>query len=318
MAPRHEFPYDRRGFSGAGFIEVRMRQRDAVALRHCEAGLLHMWRGEFGEALAEYDTALGSARGEETRELITIRKAEALVAADRPGAEISELAAIVMRRGSARHVYLAATVLLQRYSNLDDRRRAIFYGEIACATVAALEDPFARATVLNNMGVVLTEDSQFERAIDSFQQALDRLEEVPEHPNADRLRCRAMLNLGGAKILNDVYDEGIRIIERVVDQVDDDQCRADGLLDLSLGYVHLGVFGAAEKRAREALALARNRRQIRNANLLMGAICARAGKWEEAETYFDVVAAFYPAFKNLKQLLTAIDLCKIVNWTLPH
>ena len=291
-----------------------MSERDLEALRHCEAGLQHMWKGEVDEAIAEYDTALESATTEETRELITIRKAEALIAVDREGPEVSALSAIVMRRRSNKHVYMASTVLLRRFSNLEDRRRAIFYGDIACSTIAALDDPFARASVLNNLGVVLVEDSQFGRAIESFEQALTCIQTVPEHPHSDPLRCSAMLNLGGAQIMNDAYDEGIEIIESVILQIDDAEWRADGLLDLSLGYLNLEEVDVAEELAREALSLACTRRQIRNGNHLLGEICARTGRWDEAEVHFDVVAGFYPGFKNLKQLLTAVDLCKIVNW----
>jgi tetratricopeptide (TPR) repeat protein len=273
-----------------------------------------MWKGEVDEALAAYDHALAMAGAEENRELITIRKAEALIAVERDGPEVSALAAIVMRRRSSRHVYMAATVLLRRYSNLEDRRRAIFYGDIASAAVVDLDDAFARAALLNNLGVVLVEDSQFERAIRAFGDALACLQTLTDHPHVDPLRCSAILNLGGAKILNDVYEEGIQLIESVILEIDDSEWRADALLDLSLGYLNLEVLDTAEELTREALALACTRRQIRNGNHLLGEICTRTGRWDEADIHFDVVAGFYPGFKNLKQLLTTVDLCKIVNW----
>ena len=291
-----------------------MSERDSEALRHCEAGLQHMWRGEVDEALAEYDVALEDASAEEIRELITIRKAEALIAVERDGPEIAALAAIVMRRRSSRHVYMASAVLLRRYSNLQDRRRAIFYGDIASNAVVELDDAFARAALLNNLGVVLVEDSQFGRAIESFEGALESIAAVPQHPHAEPLRVSATVNLGGAKIMNDDYESGIELIETVILHVDDAEWRADALLDLSLGYLNVEEFDTAEELAREALSLACTRRQVRNGNHLLGEICTRTGRWDEADVHFDVVAGFYPGFKNLKQLLTAVDLCKIVNW----
>lgn len=293
-----------------------MSERDQAALGHCEVGLQHMWKGEVDEALAAYDLAHALATSEESRELITIRKAEALIAVERDGPEVSALVSIVMRRRSSRHVYMASAVLVRRYSNLEDRRRAIFYGDIASTAVADLDDPFARAALLNNLGVVLVEDSQFERASQAFTDALACIGEIPEHSHAGPLRCSATLNLGGAKILNDLYEEGIQLIESVILEVDDAEWRADALLDLSLGYVNLEDFDTAEELAREALSLACTRRQIRNGNHLLGEICTRTGRWDEADVHFDVVAGFYPGFKNLKQLLTAVDLCKIVNWKL--
>lgn len=291
-----------------------MSERDSEALRHCEAGLQYMWKGEVDEAIAEYDSALEDAAAEEVRELITIRKAEALIAVERDGPEINALASIVMRRRSSRHVYMASAVLLRRYSNLQDRRRAIFYGDIASKAVLDLDDAFARAALLNNLGVVLVEDSQFERAIESFEGALESIAAVPRHPHAEPLQVSATVNLGGAKIMNDDYEEGIELIETVILHVDDAEWRADALLDLSLGYLNVEDFDTAEELAREALSLACTRRQIRNGNHLLGEICTRTGRWDEADVHFDVVAGFYPGFKNLKQLLTAVDLCKIVNW----
>ena len=93
-----------------------MTDRDREALQHCEAGLQHMWKGEVDAALAEYDRAAVLAASDEMRELVTIRKAEALVAAEREGPKVSALAGIVMRRRSHRHVYLAAGTLMRRWS----------------------------------------------------------------------------------------------------------------------------------------------------------------------------------------------------------
>ena len=60
-----------------------MTERDREALRYCEDGLQHMWKGEVHAAIAAYDKGLAQAKSEESRELITIRKAEALIAVDR-------------------------------------------------------------------------------------------------------------------------------------------------------------------------------------------------------------------------------------------
>ncbi|HEY0372750.1 MAG TPA: hypothetical protein VGD79_12150 [Thermoanaerobaculia bacterium] len=291
-----------------------MSESNQEALHYCETGLQHMWKGEVDEALAAYDQALTLASADESRELITIRKAEALIAIERDGPEVSALPAIVMRRRSTRHVYMAATVLLRRFSNLEDRRRAIFYGDIASKAVRDLDDSFARASVLNNLGVVLVEDSQFTRGIVAFEEALECIDKIPEHSHAPALRVSATVNLGGAKVMNDEYEDGVELIETVILEVDDAEWRADALLDLSLGYLNLDQLETSEELAREALSLACTRRQIRNGNHLLGEICTRGGRWDEADVHFEVVANFYPGFKNLKQLLTAVDLCKIVNW----
>jgi tetratricopeptide (TPR) repeat protein len=274
-----------------------------------------MWKGQVGAALLAYDRAWDFAESEETRELITIRKGEALIAADREGPEVSALPGIVMRRRNHRHVYMAASVLMRRFVELDDRRRAIFYGEIARTAAAALNDSFARATVLNYLGITLVADSQFDQAIDAFEEALvalDSIEKANDFVNSFASGITA--NLGGTKILAGELDEGVHLIETVLDELDDATERAEACLDLCLGYVELEDYDTAEDLAREGLSLASTRRQIRNANHLLGEICVRTGRYEEADVYFDVVAGFYPQFSNVKQLLTEVNLCSVVNW----
>lgn len=292
-----------------------MTERDREALQHCEAGLQHMWRGEVEPALAAYERARGLAESEEARELITIRKAEALVAADREGPEVAALAGIVMRRRTHRHVYLAAGTLMRRYTELDDRRRAIFYGDIACNAAAELNEPFVRASILNHFGITLVADSQYDRGLDAFRTGIAVVEDMPnpgEHVNI--LACALAANLGGTQILAGDVDEGIHTIESVIDELSDPNERAEACLDLCLGYVELEDYDTAEDLAREGLSLASTRRQIRNANHLLGEICIRTERMPEADVFFDVVAGFYPGFNNVKQLLTEVNLCSVVNW----
>ena len=116
---------------------------DRKALQHCDLGLEEMWRGDADAALAQYERASAVAIDDETRELITIRKAEALIALDREGPEIAALPGIVMRHRSARHVYLAANTLQRHLCERDQRPRAIFYGGIARrARVSRATGPF--------------------------------------------------------------------------------------------------------------------------------------------------------------------------------
>lgn len=274
-----------------------------------------MWKGDVDAALDEYERAAALAVSDETRELVTIRKAEALVAADREGPEVSALAGIVMRRRSHRHVYMAASVLMRRYVETDDRKRAIFYGEIARTAAAELGDPFARATVLNYLGITLVAESQFDPAVQAFEEALLALDTIEKASDlVGTFASGITANLGGTKILRGDVDEGVHLIETVIDELEDPTERAEACLDLCLGYVEIEDYDTAEDLAREGLSLASTRRQIRNANHLLGEICVRTGRYDEASVYFDVVAGFYPQYSNVKQLLTEVNLCSVVNW----
>jgi tetratricopeptide (TPR) repeat protein len=291
-----------------------MTEREREALQLCDLGLQQMWKGEIDSAIDFYDRAAAVAESEETVELLTIRKAEALIAAEREGSEIAALAVIVMRRRSPRHVYMAATVLMRRFVEADDRRRAIFYGEIARGVVADLNDPFARASVLNHLGITLVADSQFTEGVKVFEEALVVMESTGDRDEHRSLRASLLGNVGGAKVLAGDYTGGVAILEDVLQKLDDNYLVTEACLDLCFGYLELQRHDVAEMYGKRALALATVGRQVRNANHLMGEICLRTSRYEESDAHFDVVASFYPDFKNVKQLLVAVDLCAVVNW----
>jgi tetratricopeptide (TPR) repeat protein len=292
-----------------------MNDRDQQALHLCELGLQQMWRGEIEPALEQYDRALALCESDETRELITIRKAEALISCEREGAEVSALPTIVLRRRSPRHVYLAANTLLRRYCESSDRNKAIFYGEIARQAAAQLDDPFARASVLNNLGITLAADSKFAQAIEVLEEGLEAMALLGDGRDDHRsLHAAITGNLGGAKVLSGKFNEGVQLLEMAVGQLDDDYSIVEACLDLCFGYLELAKYDLAEFYGRAALDSASIPRQVRNANHLMGELCVRTERYDESDAFFDVVAKFYPDFRNVKQLLMAVDLCSVVNW----
>jgi tetratricopeptide (TPR) repeat protein len=291
-----------------------MTENEREALQLCEAGLQHMWKGDVDSAIEVYDRAAVIAASDETRELITIRKAEALIASEREGAEVAALPGIVMRRRSPRHVYLAAGTLMRRFVENDDRRKAIFYGEIARGAATELGEPMSRASVLNHLGITLIADSQFAPAIEILNEALEAVALLGQRDEAHALRAVILGNLGGAQILSGDVKNGIRVLENVLPDMDEQYLIAEVCLDLCFGYLELERNDIAELYGRRALDLATVKRQIRNANHLLGEICLRTERYEEADGFFDVVAGYYPEFKNVKQLLVAVDLCAVVNW----
>ncbi|MFP5246885.1 MAG: hypothetical protein ACLGH0_09340, partial [Thermoanaerobaculia bacterium] len=229
-------------------------------------------------------------------------------------AEVSALPSIVMRRRSPRHVYIASAVLMRRLCERDDRRKAIFYGEIARGTAAEAADPLTRASILNALGVTLVADSQFKSAIEVFDEGLSVLATLDDSEQLRSLRAALLANLGGAKVLRGDHAEGVTILENVLHELEEPYDRAEAFLDLCFGYMELQQTDVAERYGRRALQLACVPRQVRNANHLLGEICLRTDRYEEADAMFDVVAGFYPDFRNVKQLLVAVDLCSVVNW----
>jgi tetratricopeptide (TPR) repeat protein len=292
-----------------------MTQTEREALELCNAGLQHMWKGEIDSAIDAYDRAAVFAGSEETRELITIRKAEALIAAEREGAEVAALPGIVMRRRTPRHVYLASYALMRRFSEANDHKRALFYGDVASRSANELGDPQARANVLNGLGVILVIESRFRDAIAAFEDALQAISSIADaNARLESLRNVVLGNLGGAQVLSGQTREGIRVLEEVFSDLDEDYLVVEACLDLCFGYLEQERYDIAEMYGLRALELAAVKRQIRNANHLLGEICLRTERYDESDAYFDVVAGFYPEFKNVKQLLVAVDLCAVVNW----
>jgi tetratricopeptide (TPR) repeat protein len=292
-----------------------MSEREREALQLCDQGLQYMWKGEIDSAIDLYDRAAVLTDAEETRELITIRKAEALIAGERDGAEVTALPGIVMRRRSPRHVYLAANTLQRRYCESDDRKRAIFYGEIARGAANELGDPLSRASVLNSLGITLVADSRFDSAVEVLNEALGAINELDHNKEETRwLRASALGNVGGAEILRGRIAEGILILEEVLPEMGEQYLIAEVCLDLCFAYLELEQYERAEAFGRRGLALATIGRQTRNGNHLLGEICMRTRRYAESDAYFDVVASYYPGFKNVKQLLTAVDVCGMVNW----
>ncbi|HET7434102.1 MAG TPA: hypothetical protein VFN10_05245 [Thermoanaerobaculia bacterium] len=290
-----------------------MPERDSVARQLREVAVSHMWRGEAAEALAVYDHALEVAESDDVRELLVIGKAEALLACEQEGREIQDLAKIVMRRRSPLHVYQAAAVLMRRYDEVDNAK-AIFYGEIARDAAMELGDSVTLARLLNNLGIVMTTASRFAEAIQTFEQGLVALAGQEVEGPAGLLRPTLLANLGGAKVLNDDFASGISLLEGALPSLTADYARAEAFADLTLGYLQSEEYEKAEEYGRQALELASGRRQVRNANHLLGELMRRLERYDEAAQFFEVVASFYPEGSNIRGLLMSVDLTAVVNW----
>src|SRR5206468_5068978 len=86
---------------------------------------------QFDDALSLFDEALSLAEDEETRELITINKAHAMIGAQRSGPEVQALPMVLMRRRNPRHTFLASYALLYKHRLSGETNRSIFYGQLA-------------------------------------------------------------------------------------------------------------------------------------------------------------------------------------------
>lgn len=278
-----------------------------------QAALAKVRSGALDEALGLYDEARALASDEETRELITINKADALIAADRTGPEVQALPAILMRRRNPRNSFLAAYALLYKYRSAGETKRAMFYGQIAHEIAIETKQVFWKIATLNELGVAYEIDSNFQQAVECFEEAIATIAELDDPTEHELSYGLALENLGAAKLQMGFSQEGIDCILRAMASLQSPVAIAEAHIDLCYGYLDLEQYDEARRHGESGLDLASEERQTRNAHYLLGEACYKVDDIEAAELHFDELARFYPQFRNLKSLLFAIDLRSMLN-----
>ncbi len=272
--------------------------------------------GELEEALAAYDEALAATSDEEQRELITINKADVLIELQRGGPEVNALPTILMRRRNPHHTFLAAYQLQFKHRTAGEKDRAAFYGQIARAAAAETGNTFWQIAALNELGILFEADSQFDKAIECFEESLAHLDSL-NAPDEHRIgRTATVQNLAYNKLLVGRTEEALQLLHGVLEDIENPSSRADAYVDLCYGYLEIEEFEKAIGCGKSGLELAVEPRQTRNAHYLLGEAYYKSGDIETAEYHFEELARYYPQFRNLKSLLFAIDLRSMLNLNL--
>jgi len=277
-----------------------------------QAGLAAVRENRLEDAVSLYDEALGLASDDETCELLTINKADALIALERTGPEVQELPRVIMRRRNPRHVCLAAYALQYKHRLENDLKRALFYGELALRAAGEANDLAFKRAVLIDLGNVYEMDSQITKAIECFREALNHSDGADE-VTLRLIRGYATENLGYCYLLEGNTDDGIALIHAALQHITDPLGLTEAYIDLCYGYLEKGELEPARLFGEAGLEAATEERQIRNAHYLLGEVAYKSGDSDRAHEHFDELAKFYPQFRNLKSLLFAIDLRSMVN-----
>jgi len=268
---------------------------------------------QFDEALALYDQARELAADDEVRELITINKADAMIASGRNGAEVQSLPSILMRRRNPHHTFLAAYALMFLHRTENNIRRAIVFGETALRTAREANEPWWIFAAVNDLGICYETDSQFAKAVECHEQALELASQLTDPAERTLSESITLGNLGYNMLLIGKAAEGVALIHRALQSLVAPSSICDAYIDLCYGYLSLKEYGKSRKYGEIGLELASEPRQIRNAHYLLGEAAYEDGDIESAELHFDELTKFYPEFRNLKKLLFAIDLRSMVN-----
>ena len=127
------------------------------------------------------------------------------------------------------------------------------------------------------------------------------------------IRTAIVQNLGYNRLLVGETETGLALIHSVIDRVQVPSSLADSYIDLCYGYLDLEQWAEARHYGEIGLSLAAEPRQIRNAHYLLGEAAYKAGDVAAAEHHFEELGRYYPDFHNLKNVLFAIDLRRVVN-----
>jgi tetratricopeptide (TPR) repeat protein len=141
------------------------------------------------------------------------------------------------------------------------------------------------------------------------------MDEVSDGTDTSFSRVAIIGNLGYNKMISGETEEGLRLMHRVLDVIDEipQHLKSDAYLDLCYGYLDLDEYEKARGYGELGLQLAWEDRQVRNAHYLIGEAAYKSGDVEAAEEHFESLARFYPQFHHLKSLLFAIDLRSMIN-----
>lgn len=268
---------------------------------------------QYDEAMALYDEALAIVESEDARELIAINKADAMIACGRSGPEVQALPAILMRRRNLHHTFLAAYALMFQHRTENNFRRAVVFGETALRAANEANEPWWIFAALNDLGICYEIDSQFQKAIECHEQALELASQLPDPDERKLSEGITRGNLGYNKLLVGETPEGLALIHRALESLEAPTSICDSYIDLCYGYLQINDYDRASHFGKIGLDLASEPRQTRNAHYLLGEAAYMAGDIEGAERHFDELTKFYPQFRNLKKLLFALDLRSMVN-----
>lgn len=273
---------------------------------------------ELEEAVALFDAALALCEDEETRERVCLGKASALVEMEEDGPEVQALPAVLMRRRNPKHTTLAAHCLQVKALRANELEVAERYGRVAMYEVDAVDDPEwrrkAKSTILNDLGWTATALSRFEESIRYSRRALATIGETDE-----RRRAVFLENIGYCYVQLGFPHRGIRFMTKALQffrRIGSELYCCETLLDLCNGYVEIDELDLAREAGRECMSLATEPRQVRNCHYLLGEIAIRRGERHEAKRHFNVLAAFYPGFVALPDLLLSFDVRPLINFKL--
>jgi tetratricopeptide (TPR) repeat protein len=248
--------------------------------------------------------------------MVTINKAGVLIQMRIDGPEIQQLPSIVLRRPNVSHTFYAAYNLQNRYTLSQEYRKAYNYVRIALEMAEEADNLAWLIGARNATGNICVYESRNAEAIEHYREVLELTGTSEEHLLS---RAFARQNLGYCLLLEGRPAEGVLLIHDAVEEMNRAGAggyRAESYIDLCYAYLELDSLDEARHYGNLGLEQATEDRQVRNAHYLLGEVAYKLGEQKVAMDHFEQLGRYYPDFPNLKNVLMALDLRKVVNFKL--
>jgi tetratricopeptide (TPR) repeat protein len=277
-----------------------------------------LYHGRLGEASELFERAYRLALEDGDPDLVDLAYCNCAVVATRMRRAkemVPRLQEILLRTTDPQVARLSAYNLALAYDRPEGYRKSLFYARISLRYSKELGDPAQQASSINQIGNILCAMSQFESALEHFEEAEDLLRD-----EVSPARALVLDNIGYCQVVLGDYPRGFGYLFRslrMLRRFDARLYEAEPCLALCFAYLHVGRPARAVQHGARAMELAERAGDPKTAKyalLLLGEAYKMAGKLDVARECFGMLQeTFYPDMPEVPGMLFGLDVCKMIN-----
>lgn len=222
---------------------------------------------------------------------------------------------ILVRTTDPQVAFLTSYNLALDYDRPDGYRKSLFYARIALRYATELGDPAQQASAINQIGNALCAMSQFQPALEHFEEA-----ETLLGAGVSLAKAAVFDNLGYCFTVLGDYEQGFDYLFRSLRMHRSLGTRFYELqnrLTLCFAYLHIGRPSRAAQHGTRALEIAEQVDDLKATKyglLLLGEAYKMAGELDVAQECFTLLQeTFYPEMPEVPGMLFGLDVCKMIN-----
>jgi len=287
--------------TNAAFEEARKR------------GLKNLGRESFEEATAWFETAAAFASTPAETALAEIHLGSVAVLQGTPSARVAALPALLLRRDSPLHVYLAAYYLTIHCAEGRRLEAAERYLKLLLSAADEIANPYYSASAYDIRSELAFGRGAFDAAYDDAVRARETIAGCA--PSEEVAMARAVIahNCGYALLGQGRYEEALAPLQQGTEAMEACGAASSAVqAHMSLAFVHFAL-GDARKSERhldivEERIVEATEWLTKYIYYLRGEIAQRCGRHAEARAQYRRLCRFYPDFANLVELLSSVSL----------